>query len=80
MREVSGVSAKILEEAVAGLAAVEAGEANLDDFLDFRLQYPELRRSNFQSAVPVLPAEAFSGRVGSAAWRRARRARRCGDC
>ena len=45
MREVSGVSAKILEEAVAGLAAVEAGEANLDDFLDFRLQYPELRRS-----------------------------------
>ena len=45
MREVSGVSAKILEEAVAGLAAVEAGEANLDDFLDFRLQYLELRRS-----------------------------------
>ena len=45
MREVSGVSAKILEEAVAGLAAVEAGEANLDDFLDFRLQHPELRRS-----------------------------------
>lgn len=45
MREVSGVSAKILEEAVAGLAAVEAGEANLDDFLDFRLRHPELRRS-----------------------------------
>ena len=42
MREVSGVSAKILEEAVAGLAAVEAGEANLDDFLDFRLQYLSL--------------------------------------
>lgn len=70
MREVSGVSAKILEEAVVGLAAVEAGETNLDDFLDFRLRYPELRRSISSLLFQCFRRKRFlEGWIGSLAVR-----------
>lgn len=45
MHEVSGISSKILEDTVAGLAAIEAGKVSLDDYLDHQLLYPKLRRS-----------------------------------
>lgn len=39
------IAEKILESAVLGLAKWESGQANIDDYLNFHLPDPELRRS-----------------------------------
>ncbi len=45
MSSENSVAERILTDAAAGLLAVGSGKCGLDDFLDFKLKNPELRRS-----------------------------------
>lgn len=45
MTHPASVPERVLEAAVSGIAAVETGRGTLDDYLDFELRHPELRRT-----------------------------------